>query len=195
MGPFATDKVVLFNKPIRLGFSIVAELRQLHISCLTVSKPVETWFPRFTSILCQVSLVFPFFLFLSPVTPYHTKLSVIKILMEESKLSSLQGRKKKGSCFLKPFPQLPSSSTIYFISLPCKQLQCLGAWAKPSPFVPCSHRCIFKGKLIPRNAVHAHTYLGAAPTPAHQVTQRPLALTATFQPAELLLANCYLSNR
>lgn len=103
--------------------------------------------------------------------------------------------KKKGNCFLQLFPQLLSSSTIYFISLPCKQLQCLGAWAKPSPFVPCSHHCIFKGKLIPRNAVHAHTYLGAAPTPAHQVTQRPLALAATFQPAELLLANCYLSNK
>lgn len=161
----------------------------MHINCFTVSKPVETRLPHFTSIPCQVSLVFPFLLFLSAMTPDHTKLSVIGILF------SLQGREKKCSCFLQPFPQLLSCSTIYFISLPCKQLRCLGAWAKPSPFVPCSHRCLFKGKLIPRNAVHAHTYLGAAPTPAHRVTQRPLALAATFQPAELLLANCYLSNR
>lgn len=118
-----------------------------------------------------MSLFFPVFLFLSPMTPDHTKLSVIRILREESKLFS-SGKELKGQLLsLQPFPQLLSCSTIYFISLPCKQLQCLEAWAKPSPFVPCSHRCIFKGKLIPRNAVHAHTYLGAAPTPAHQVTQ------------------------
>lgn len=128
--------------------------------------------------------------------PWHrnrTEFSVTEILREESNLSSLRARKKRGSCFSQPFPQLLFHYLLYFFTL--QTAQRLGARAKPSPFVPCSHRCIFKGKLIPRNAVHAHTYLGAAPTPAHQVTQRPLALAAAFQPAELLLANCYLSNR
>lgn len=138
------------------------------------------------------SSAFPFF-FISRDTVNHTEFSVIEILREESKLSSLQARKKRRQLLLTALSQL------LFHYLPCfftlQTAQRLGAWAKPSPFVPCSHRCIFKGKLIPRNAVHAHTYLGSAPTPAHQVTQCPLALAATFQPAELLLTNCYLSNR
>lgn len=134
-----------------------------------------------------------FFCFYLP--GHHIKLNYLLSRFSGKNQNSCLFREGKGSSILQPFPQLLSCSTIYFISLPCKQLRCLGARAKPSSFVPCSHRCIFKGKLIPRNAVHAHTYLGAAPTPAHQVTQRPLALAAAFQPAELLLANCYLSNR
>lgn len=76
----------------------MAELRDEHISSVTVSKLTAKWFPRFAFTLCHVSLQ------ALPLLSYYWTM------------------KKRGSCFPQPLCQLAFSPTVYLTSLPCKQL-------------------------------------------------------------------------
>lgn len=83
--------------------------------------------PQISSALSQL---FPSFL-----SPMILNSPLLRFSGKNQNSSSRRG-KKKGSCFSQPFPQLLFSSTIYFMSLPCKQLNVLEPGLSPALLCP-----------------------------------------------------------